>query len=113
VGASVPPPTATALTNGVATTGISGATGSAKYYYLDVPASKASTFVLSGGTGDADLYVKAGSTPTTSSYDCRPYLSGNNETCSIAAKTAATRIYVMLNAYSTYSSTSLKGSYTP
>jgi Zn-dependent metalloprotease len=113
VGASVPPPASTALTNGVAITGISGATGSAKYYYLDVPASKASTFVLSGGTGDADLYVKAGSTPTKSSYDCRPYLSGNNETCSIAAKTAATRIYVMLNAYSTYSSTSLKGSYTP
>ncbi|EPX55710.1 peptidase, M4 (thermolysin) family [Cystobacter fuscus DSM 2262] len=113
VGASVPPPAATALTNGVAKTGLSGASGSSTYYYLDVPASRASTFVLSGGTGDADMYVKAGSTPTTSSYDCRPYLSGNNETCNITAKTAATRIYVMLNGYTSYSSTSLKGSYTP
>ena len=61
------------------------------------------------GTGDADLYVKQGSLPTTSSYTCRPYLSGNNETCNIAAKTAATRMYVMLRGYSSYSSTSLKG----
>ena len=28
---------------------------------------------MSGGTGDADLYVRAGSKPTTSTYDCRPY----------------------------------------
>ncbi|WP_257456836.1 M4 family metallopeptidase [Archangium lipolyticum] len=113
VGAPVTPPPATALTNGVAKTGLSGASGSQTYYYLDVPAGKASTFALSGGSGDADLYVKAGSAPTTSSYDCRPYLSGNNETCNIAAKTAATRIYVLLRGYSSYSSTSLKGSYTP
>ncbi|WP_239470275.1 M4 family metallopeptidase [Archangium violaceum] len=111
VGVSVPPPPASPLTNGVAKTGLSGATGSQTYYYLDVPASKASSFVISGGTGDVDLYVKAGSAPTTSSYDCRPYLSGNNETCNIAAKTAATRIYVLLRGYSTYASVSLKGSY--
>ncbi len=101
----------TPLTNGVAKTGLSGASSSVAYYYLDVPASKASTFTISGGTGDADLYVKAGSQPTTSSYDCRPYKSGNAETCSIAAKTAATRIHVMLRGYSTYSGVSLKGSY--
>ena len=34
-----------------------------------------------GGTGDADMYVRSGSQPTTSTYNCRPYLSGNNETC--------------------------------
>jgi vibriolysin len=112
VGVGVPI-VANPLTNGVAKTGLSGSTGSAQYYYLDVPASKASTFVLSGGTGDADMYVKAGAVPTSSSYDCRPYLSGNAETCNIAAKTAATRMYVMLTAYSTFSSVSLKGSYTP
>jgi vibriolysin len=113
VGVPVQPPPATALTNGVAKTGLSGASGSETFYYLDVPASKASSFVLSGGTGDADLYVKAGSAPTTSSYDCRPYLSGNNETCNITAKTVNTRIYVMLRGYTSYASTSLKGSYTP
>ncbi|MFY0572747.1 M4 family metallopeptidase [Archangium lansingense] len=99
------------LTNGVSKTGLSGSTSSQTYYYLDVPASKASTFAISGGSGDADLYVKAGTEPTTSSYDCRPYKSGNAESCSIAAKTAATRIFVMLRAYSTYSGVTLKGSY--
>jgi vibriolysin len=111
VGSTTTPPTGTPLTNGVAVTGLSGSSGSAVYYYLDVPASKASTFAISGGSGDADLYVKAGSQPTTTSYDCRPYKSGNAESCSIAAKTAATRIYVMLRGYSSYSGVSLKGSY--
>ncbi|MGB1586221.1 MAG: S8 family serine peptidase [Thermoplasmatota archaeon] len=33
---------------------------------------------------DADLYVKIGGAPTTSDYDCRPYQSGNDESCSLA-----------------------------
>ncbi|HEX5751770.1 MAG TPA: M4 family metallopeptidase [Archangium sp.] len=111
VGVTTPPPAATALSNGVAVTGISGATGSSKYYYLDVLAGRASSFVMSGGTGDADMYVKIGSAPTTSSYNCRPYLTGNNETCNIAAQSTNQRIYVMLYGYSSYSSTSLKGTY--
>ncbi|NVJ62251.1 MAG: PPC domain-containing protein [Gammaproteobacteria bacterium] len=36
-----------------------------------------------GGSGDADLYVKAGSPPTKSDYDCRPYRNGNSESCFI------------------------------
>jgi len=66
-----------------------------------------------GGTGDGDMFVKFGAVPTTSVYDCRPYLSGNAETCNIAAKTTTGRFNVMLRAYSAYSSVSLKGSYTP
>jgi vibriolysin len=113
VGVVTPPPTSSPLTNGVAVTGLSASTGAAKYYYLDVPASRTSTFAISGGTGDADLYVKAGATPTTSSYDCRPYLTGNAETCNMPSKTVSTRFYVMVNAYSSYASVSLKGSYPP
>lgn len=30
---------------------------------------------------DADLYVKYGAKPTQSDYDCRPYTSGNDESC--------------------------------
>ncbi len=103
----------TPLTNGVAKTGLSGASGSQTFYYLDVPAGKAVSFVMSGGTGDADMYVKFGSQPSTTSYDCRPYLGGNNETCNIAAKTTSGRYHVMLRGYTSYSSTSLKGTYTP
>ncbi|WP_309894985.1 M4 family metallopeptidase [Archangium sp.] len=111
VGVATPPVPSTALTNGVATTGISGAASSEKHYYLDVTAGRASSFVMSGGTGDADLYVRIGSQPTTTSYNCRPYLSGNNETCNIAAQTTNQRMHVMIRAYSAYSSVSLKGTY--
>ncbi|ATB41730.1 hypothetical protein CYFUS_007200 [Cystobacter fuscus] len=110
VGVGVPPPPAT-LTNGVAKTGLGASTGSELYYYLDVPANTASSFVMNGGTGDADLYVKAGATPTTTAYDCRPYKTGNAESCAIAAQTTATRVYVMLRAYSTFSGVSLTGIY--
>ncbi|MBN8482459.1 MAG: PPC domain-containing protein, partial [Xanthomonadales bacterium] len=53
-----------------------------------------------------------GSQPTTSAYDCRPYASGNAETCNIATAQAGT-YYVSIRAYSTFSGVSLTGSYTP
>ncbi len=67
-------------------TNISGASSSQQYWKLDVPAGKTSLkFVTSGGTGDADMYVQFGTKPTTTSYQCRPYLTGNNETCSFTS----------------------------
>lgn len=39
------------------------------------------TFQMSGGTGDADLYVRRGAAPTQNTWSCRPYRQGNNETC--------------------------------
>ncbi|AFE08782.1 bacillolysin [Corallococcus coralloides DSM 2259] len=112
VGVTVPPPTSTPLTNGTAVT-VSDSTGNNKYYSLVVPAgATALTFTISGGTGDADLYVKFGAVPDSATYDCRPYQSGNAETCTITNIQAGT-YYVMLNAYSAYSNVTLKGSYTP
>jgi hypothetical protein len=43
-------------------------------------------------------------------YDCRPYLGGNAETCTFATPSAGTW-YVMLNAYAAYSGVTLTGSY--
>lgn len=100
------------LQNGVPVTGISGASGSETFYTLDVPASADSLeFAMSGGSGDADLYVKFGSAPTTSSWDCRPYAGGNNETCPFTSPSAGTW-HVMLRGYSSYSGVSLVGTYT-
>ncbi len=99
------------LSNGVAVNGISGTQGSQTVYTLDVPAGATNlTFTLSGGSGDADLYVRYGSQPTTSTYDCRPYRNGNNETCSYNSVQAGT-YYVMLRGYTAYSNTSLVASY--
>jgi Dual-action HEIGH metallo-peptidase/Bacterial pre-peptidase C-terminal domain len=63
-------------------------------------------FQIAGGTGDADLYVRFGAAPTTATYDCRPYLGGNNETCEFNPSQAG-NYYVMLNAYSAYSGVTL------
>jgi hypothetical protein len=101
------------LQNNVAATGLAATTGNAVNYTMVVPAGATNlAFALSGGTGDADMYVKFGSAPTTSSYDCRPYVSGNTENCPISPAQAGT-YYIMVRAYSSYTGVSLKGSYTP
>jgi hypothetical protein len=64
---------------------------------------------ISCGTGDADLYTKAGSAPTTSSYNCRPYKTGNNETCTLTPSSATT-YYIKVRAYQTFSGVTLTGS---
>lgn len=107
-----PPPTGGALTKGVAVTGLAATTGNALVYTLAVPAGATNlTFTTSGGTGDSDMYVQFGSTPTDTSYVCRPYLGGNAETCTIAAPSAGT-YYVRLKAYASFSGMSLVGNYT-
>jgi hypothetical protein len=56
------------------------------------------------GTGDADLYVKIGGNPTTSSYDCRPYKTGSNESCTVTLAQPTT-IGVMVRGYASSTST--------
>ncbi|HAA23012.1 MAG TPA: hypothetical protein DCP28_31195, partial [Cytophagales bacterium] len=71
--------------------GISASTGAFNQYTWNVPAGTQELVVsISGGTGDADLYVRQAAAPTTSSYDCRPYLNGNNETCTFQNPTPGT-----------------------
>ncbi|MBI2399294.1 MAG: M4 family metallopeptidase [Xanthomonadales bacterium] len=111
--ATTPPPSGGGvLTNGVAKTGQSAATGASLNYTLVVPAGATNLkFVTSGGTGDADLYVKFGSAPTTTSYTCKSDGGTNAETCNIATAQAGT-YYVMVKAYAAFSGMSITGSYT-
>jgi len=104
----------TVLCSGTAVALPSVATGAwSSIYTIAVPAGKTSVvFNLSGGTGDADMYVRIGSAPTTTSYNCRPYTSGNTETCTFNAPTAGT-YYVGVRAYSAYSGVSLKATISP
>ena len=111
--APAPDPVAdTLLINGISKTSLQGAAGSTLMFTLEVPVGATNlVFALSGGTGDADLYVKYASPPTTSSYDCRPYLSGNNESCNISLIQAGI-YHVMVRGYSSFSNTSLTASFT-
>jgi Zn-dependent metalloprotease len=87
--------------------GLSASTNNALNYQFVTPSgAQAVSFSISGGTGDADLYVRFGSAPTTSTYDCRPYLNGNSESCVFNPAQAGT-YHVMVRAYSTFSGVTL------
>ncbi|MCW0411834.1 hypothetical protein NB709_001710 [Xanthomonas sacchari] len=99
------------LQDGVAVTNLSANSGSSLNYTVKVPSGASSLVVTtSGGSGDADLYVRFGSAPTDSAYDCRPYKNGNNESCTFNSPQAGT-YYVRVKAYSTFSGVSLKADY--
>lgn len=101
----------TVLANGVPVTGLSAAAGASMYYTINVPAGSSNLVIASsGGTGDADLYVRFGAQPTDTTYTCRPYQGGNAESCAIPAPSAGT-YHVRLKAYSAFSGLSLVGSY--
>ncbi len=108
-----PEPGVVVLTNGVPVTGLSGPTaGFVRYFRIDVPAGQNLNFALNGGSGDADMYVQLGSKPTLTSYLCRPYLNGNNETCTFDNATPGS-YYVMVRAYQPYSGARLTATYMP
>lgn len=103
--------TGNVLTSGVPVTGLSGALNSELTYKITVPAGQTMlTVQTSGGTGDVDLYVKAGAQPTTSVYDLRGYTTGNAETVTVA-NPVARDYYIMLKGYAAYSGVTLVATY--
>jgi hypothetical protein len=102
------------LTNGVESAQYSGAASSWTCYTLSVPSGKSSVVFnqtgKTGTTGDADLYVRYNAQPTTSTYNCRPYLSGNTESCTISSPTAGTW-YACSRGYSAFTAVTMKGTY--
>lgn len=76
-----PPPEPTEIENGE-TVIVSGAQGEQVPFVIDVPADSSNLVVqITGGTGDADLYVRYGEQPTLDVFDCAPFIDGNEETC--------------------------------
>ncbi|MCP3144980.1 PPC domain-containing protein [Pyxidicoccus xibeiensis] len=101
------------LTRGQAVIDLAGAVGSWRTYSLVVPAEQARLDVqVSGGTGDADLYLRQGSAPTLTAYDCRPRTVGNEENCSVNAPQAGTW-YILLRGYTVFSGAKLVATTTP
>lgn len=104
-GGTTPVPVTSKVTN------ISVARSAFKYYTVTVPAGRTNLTVnISGGTGDADLYVRRGAQPTTSTYNCRPYKSGSTESCSFTNPVAAT-YYIGIRGYTAVSGLTLTTSY--
>lgn len=105
-----PPPTDSALENGVPKTKLSASRGEDIVYTMQVPEDASNIrFEISGGTGDADLYVKFNALATDDAYDCRPFAPGNNEVCNGA--NAGGTYSIRLKAYRSFAGVSLIGSY--
>ncbi len=110
--ATIPPDDTSVLQNNVSKTDLSGARYENLEYTMVVPSGASNVkFTINGGSGDADLFIKFGSKPTSSNYDCRPYISGNNETCNVNDNGGT--YYIMINGYAAFSRLSLTGSYNP
>lgn len=72
-------------------------------YRLMVPAGQTHLlFGMTGGTGDADMYVRFGVPPTGTHYDYRPFKAGNTESVQVMYP-AAGEWYLMVHARVAYS----------
>lgn len=90
---------------------LSASKGNWNYRTFNVPAGASSfTVTMSGGSGDADLYTRFGTNPTTSSYECRPYKYGNSETCT-KSNPSSGDWKIGVRAYSAYSGVNVTASY--
>jgi hypothetical protein len=103
----------TTLLNGVSVSGLAGAVASEKFFKIEVPAGQTKLEIaMSGGTGDADLYVRVGDKPTTHVWDYRPFVLGNVETVTIDTPKAGT-YYILIRGYRAYTGVTLKATYGP
>jgi hypothetical protein len=95
------------ITNEKGISDLNASTGEWLHYYINVPSGATNLrFRMSGGSGDADMYIRLGSEPTKSSYDCRPYLEGNDETCSSTSPNSG-KWHIGIYAYKAFSGVSL------
>lgn len=105
------PPTNNQLTNGQTLSGITGVAKEQFIYTLAVPQSASNLkFIMTGGTGDADLYVRYNQAPTLNDYDCKSTTSSSNERCDINPSSEGV-YYVMVHAWNAIENVSLTGSY--
>src|SRR5262249_30558486 len=52
-----------------------------------------------GSPGDPDVYVRFGTAPTLTRYNCRPYLNGADEMCSLDVPNGQRQAFVMVRGY--------------
>jgi hypothetical protein len=104
--------TTTTLQNGVAVPNLSGSQGTQQYFRITVPAGQSRlTVSTTGGTGDADLYVRVGQLPATNAADCSSIESTTVETCTIT-NPAAGDWFILLRGFTSFSGVSLVATYT-
>lgn len=117
---TVPKLLGTSLTSG---TGVQTAAeeGETVLYRIRVPeGSSALNVTLSGGTGDADIYIRYAQTPeedtnggaSSTATGCHSWNAGNGESCSFA-NPAKGQWYILLSAWETFAGATLTATVTP
>ncbi|MGC4123082.1 MAG: M57 family metalloprotease [Myxococcales bacterium] len=92
------PPASTGTVKSTSTDGSVAKGKTVSYNPIAVLAGTTFTVAMTG-TGDADLYVRFGAAPTTSTYACRPYLDGTAETCTVTVPAGQSQAYIMVSGY--------------
>ncbi len=106
---SVAVATQTTLEVGVPLSNVGATEGVELFFVFELPAEDGSiAFRLSGGSGDADMYVHRGERPQSrDDYECISGAIDSNEECRINAALPGT-YHVLIHAYSTFSGTTLE-----
>ncbi|MDH5673237.1 MAG: M4 family metallopeptidase [Myxococcales bacterium] len=85
------------------TPGVHVPEGDMAYFTFPAGSEAAVRFVLrdetGGSSGDADLYVRYGSDPTTNSYDCASTTATSNEACELYPQAGSGDYHVMVHAW--------------
>lgn len=98
------------LQNNVPLTSISGAILSQQRWRIAVPPGATLWVTVAGTNGDADLYVRHASAPTTAIYDCRGVTATSNESC-VITNAAEGDWHIMLHAFQAYTGVTLRAVY--
>ncbi|HVL82432.1 MAG TPA: S8 family serine peptidase [Actinomycetota bacterium] len=104
---SDPDPSTPTLTSGAPRSDTNGASGTWRFYKVQVPAGAKQLKVdlagpscaLLGCNPDLDLYVRRAAKPTPTAFDCRPYTGSASESCTLQGP-AADWWYVGVYVYS-------------
>lgn len=100
------PPTPPSTWDGMSERGTIAKNAEQRYQTPELPAGSY-TFTLAG-TGDADLYVRVGAAPSTSTYGCRSISMSSNETCTVSLETPSS-VHVMVHGWAPTSDFKLTG----
>jgi len=102
-----PPPAISELQHGDSRVIAANNASDAVEFRFEVPAGTASVEVkISGGSGDADLYVRRSARATDDDWDYRPWQTGNEETVTITTPQTGTW-YIRVAPYNTFSNVTL------